>query len=68
MTPAEKDAVLQKYRRDANGVLGLDEWYRQTYLPGFGDDRQSNVFLNGIPLTPELGYAIAVTEKLDPSV
>lgn len=67
ITPAEKDATLRKYRRDANGVLGLDEWYRQTYLPGFGDDRLSNVFLNrDTPLTPELGYAIAVTEKLDP--
>jgi GAF domain-containing protein len=67
MTPAEKDAVLQKYRRDANEVLGLDEWYRQTYLPGFGDNRMSNVFLNrDTPLTPELEYAIAVTEKLDP--
>lgn len=67
MTPAEKDAVLQKYRRDANGVLGLDEWHRQTYLPGFGDDRLSNVFLNrDTPLTSELEYAVAVTEKLDP--
>ena len=67
ITPVEKDAVLQKYRRDANGVLGLDEWYRQTYLPGFGDDRLSNVFLNrDTPLTLEMEYAIAVTEKLDP--
>ena len=67
MTPAEKDASLQKYRRDANGVYGLDEWYHQSYQPQFGDDRQSNVFLNrDTPLTPELGYAIAVTEKLNP--
>ena len=67
MTPAEKDAALQKYRRDANGAYGLDEWYHQSYLPQFGDDRLSNVFLNrDTPLTPELGYAIAVTEKLNP--
>lgn len=67
MTPAEKDAALQKYRRDANGVYGLDEWYHQSYLPRFGDERQSNVFVNrDTPLTPELGYAIAVTEKLNP--
>jgi PAS domain S-box-containing protein len=67
MTPAEQDAALQKYHRDANGVYGLDEWYHQSYLPQFGDDRQSNVFLNrDTPLTPELGYAIAVTEKLNP--
>jgi hypothetical protein len=67
MTPAEKDAALEKYRRDADGVLDLDEWYHWTYLPQFGDDRLSNVFLNrDTALTPDLEYAIAVTEKLDP--
>ncbi len=64
---AEQDAALQKYQRDTNGVYGLDNWYHQTYLPQFGDDRQSNVFLNrDTPLTPDLKRDIAVTEKLNP--
>jgi hypothetical protein len=67
MTPADKQAILQKYQRDANGVYGLDAWYHQSYLPQFGDNRQSNVFLNReTPLTPKLEYEIALTEKLNP--
>jgi hypothetical protein len=66
LTAAERDAILQKYQRDANGVLGLDGWYHQTYLPQHGDDRRSNVFLNRDTLLADaLGYDIAVTEQLD---
>ena len=67
MAPAERDAILQKFQRDDNGVYGLDHWYHESYLPQFDDNRQSNVFLNrDTPLTPELEYDVAVTEKLNP--
>jgi putative methionine-R-sulfoxide reductase with GAF domain len=67
LTPEELQTVLQKYQRDANNVYGLDNWYDHSYFPQFGDDHQSNVFLNqNTPLTSKLESAIAVTEQLNP--
>lgn len=67
LTPEQQKTVLLKYKRDANGVYGLDDWYHQSYLPQFGDDRLSNVFLNrDTPLAPKMEHDIAVTEQLNP--
>jgi hypothetical protein len=67
LTSEQQKSILEKYQRDANGVYGLDSWYHQSYLPQFGDDRLSNVFLNrDTPLTPKLEHDIAVTEQLNP--
>ena len=67
LQPQDRQDILQKYQRDERDVYGLDSWYDNLYLPEFGDDRQSNIFLNqNMPLTAELEQAVIVTEKLNP--
>ena len=67
LSPEEMEAVLSKYQRDANNVYGLDNWYDEDYFPQFGDDRQSNVFINqNTSLSPKITEAVVVTEGLNP--
>ncbi len=67
LSPEEMESVLSKYQRDDNNVYGLDVWYESVYLPQYGDDRQSNVFINqNTSLSPNLEKAVVVTESLNP--